>query len=1686
MNTIKIFLADSGRVADMHKDFPLYQGQFNDKLLNIYVPTSILAPHFNVEKYIGKASGVSLPTSAFLYEFVNTHTLTERDPEEGDVIGYIKVQGVSDQEFYIYTYTDGEWTSEQVDSLGTVNSVAGTSVKLAVVATERDGKLYQSKNYYMRYLKTMSCQGVEYALYERKLPKEFTTFVGQGENAPIMVFNVVDVNNKQDTILSVVTSQTCALDVLPSSDLDQDPEEDTGAFDDLWAQVNTNTSDILDKQNKEDNGLNTESKMVVGAINELAGEYTTLNGQIATNAANIASNTGRIAQNERDIADIKAEQLIQNSNINENASDIADLKAIVGTGENYIGNTLGLWNPNSYLELPDIINFINTYVYQTLGRSPEGGDVVFYIQQVVGGTDRNYKFIYSGAISEETEEPIGWTFYEIPPVESASNTDKGVIQGNYKENDTTHKVQVNVINGQIEDVYLVNNSNEHVRLGQFLNGGETVISDMSTQVGTNTQNISIIDGKVGLLQTTQNNILSGTTAVGLASKAEADGLNRNIATTYLTQNAGVTKTQMREYALPRTFNDVSYLTSTGYSDEIPESVSPIYSATSEAVGDTELFSAEKTLANTEFELGSKNSSTNTIYVGASAICNVQFRLTTEIYVNNEWVTASVDLTDNVQFESANEIKKVSFGGTFALLDEVYKLSGGDKFRQTLEVVTSVSQSITFDVYSNETYPSVFYLNTTSQTIQVAQGDLGEVLTLKLTGVYDSVEDTVTFDIPVGFIINNSTLTQFELTLPTVTAPDELTDATKVAFTQDSQDIIALVIPTKADGRTVPTLKDMNSVLADGKLYFTGVFELDNGDIYLYTSITLGGDTDNLVTLDTDQSITGKKTITDTSLDFKQSSASGNASWQIEEDQYGQLAISRTYNNTKSRMAQFNGNSFLPEGNNGNLGSSSKKWQDLYLSRNLTDGTNSIAISDIANNNDILLKPLTLTSTTLTDEQYNLISNYNCILTADFNTLTYAKKGTILTKPFEYNNTLRGMYLTENKIGTYLINMTTKEIGNGAQDIVLYQVANINTGKVDFSNNATITKDSSDRINLNYSNSAKVKVGSAETIIANRIGADSDNSQDIGRSAVRWKDLYLAGNLTDGTDSVAINKIATTDTDQTISGVKTFSAQPVAKSMKFVNNTSSPTGSYFEINNDNGYNAKIRMNGKGLMFTAGSVYPSETSGEDLGASGYKWRNIYLSGNLSDGTNDIAVADIASKNFVNSSIATNTANFIGTFASVSDLEAYSGTVTNNDYAFVVNGVVEDNGGDWATFNDLDAYDKTLLTNFDYAWVVNGSNFDLYRFDIENQEWVLRVQNTTKASVTLNTAYNRYKATVSGATITWLFEYTLNNSSFTAVQWEAINSGANTTNIAQIGTNATNISNLQTDKQNVIDSTHKLSADLVEDGTTNKVFTATEQTKLSGIESGAQVNTVTSVNTQTGAVVLDADDISDSTTTNKFVTANDKSTWNAKQNAIDSSHKLSADLVDDTSTTNKFVTSNDISTWNAKQNALPTTTTAGQVLKSTSTAGTLEWGTVQSGGVTDVKINNVSVVSSGVANLSTNTAYNASTNKIATMSDVPAAVTSVNGLSGGTISSGVTVNGNIEGQYVKGTWLYTSSATDNASWTDVYVNNGGWLYKRSKAGIKTDLGIPSNIVSVQVYNSEADALTASQADPNKLCLY
>ena len=118
-------------------------------------------------------------------------------------------------------------------------------------------------------------------------------------------------------------------------------------------------------------------------------------------------------------------------------------------------------------------------------------------------------------------------------------------------------------------------------------------------------------------------------------------------------------------------------------------------------------------------------------------------------------------------------------------------------------------------------------------------------------------------------------------------------------------------------------------------------------------------------------------------------------------------------------------------------------------------------------------------------------------------------------------------------------------------------------------------------------------------------------------------------------------------------------------------------------------------------------------------------------------------LADKNFVNSSIATNTANFLGTYDAESDLGFASATV--DTWTDPPSSSVEGDVGS-AIATKLSALGKTV-TNNDYVFVsVNQST-------TTDTDW-----------------YWRFKFNGSA----WVYEFTLNNSSFTAAQWAAINSG------------------------------------------------------------------------------------------------------------------------------------------------------------------------------------------------------------------------------------------------------------------------------------------------------------------------
>ena len=711
MNTIKIFLAESGRIADLRKDFPLYQGQYQNKLLNVYVPTSILAPNFSVQ-------------------------------ESGNTIA---------------------------------DYVSSTAVKIGMRTTERNGKIQTSKTYYMRYLKTLTYQNVEYALYERKLPQEFTFYAGQGENAPILVANVVNVNNETTpaTIIEITPSQTCSLDVMPSGYLDTDEPIEATALEEINGRLNAIDEDLAKKQNIQDDTLETTAKTIVGAINENKGKIDTNTQDIETNRQNIATN-----RNDIDF-------LIQNMQMSEE----------------YIGQLRGTTLPSN----SQLTQFVKDNTDPS--REPKSGDVIIFVLEIDGGTDKNYKYFYTA-----TE----WQGYEIPPLETASNGSLGIMKGTYGI--ANYETLVDISGGEILNIYVKDNNNAYRNLREYINTTTTNIAD----------------------------IVSGNTSVGIALRAVADGLGNNIVNTYLTQTAGATKDFVRKYALPREFNDIFYISKDGYSREISTDVAPQFSVETNNIGDFTLFDVIKT-NDCEYELSRKNSADNAIYISASRDCIATFRLSTQARnVGQDWVDLDVELSNPISM-IAGQLQRVDFSSIFTYLGEkVLDLKVGDMLKQTLEVVMQEITPTTFNVYSNETYPSIFNINTLSQVVYHTLGKLGEQPVFELTPSGAITTSGVSLVGSVSAQLYNNVECQVIINIPVTTQGYELfNENMSILGVELGGQSIRLATPYNFESG-VATFKNLQQVahsqdIVNGITYTMKCFiQIDSGD-----NITFLVDEDNV-------------------------------------------------------------------------------------------------------------------------------------------------------------------------------------------------------------------------------------------------------------------------------------------------------------------------------------------------------------------------------------------------------------------------------------------------------------------------------------------------------------------------------------------------------------------------------------------------------------------------------------------------------------------------------------------------------------------------------------------------------------------------------------------------------------------------------------------------------------------------
>ena len=112
MNKITIILKESGTIAELKKNFNIYQNSSQNVLLNILVPKSIIEGKFSAQ----------------------------------------------------YTNQSGQ----------TVENGVYTAVKIGMTYINSNGTIGKSENYYVRYLKEIKSSEGDFFVYERIMPSVFT------------------------------------------------------------------------------------------------------------------------------------------------------------------------------------------------------------------------------------------------------------------------------------------------------------------------------------------------------------------------------------------------------------------------------------------------------------------------------------------------------------------------------------------------------------------------------------------------------------------------------------------------------------------------------------------------------------------------------------------------------------------------------------------------------------------------------------------------------------------------------------------------------------------------------------------------------------------------------------------------------------------------------------------------------------------------------------------------------------------------------------------------------------------------------------------------------------------------------------------------------------------------------------------------------------------------------------------------------------------------------------------------------------------------------------------------------------------------------------------------------------------------------------------------------------------------
>jgi len=175
----------------------------------------------------------------------------------------------------------------------------------------------------------------------------------------------------------------------------------------------------------------------------------------------------------------------------------------------------------------------------------------------------------------------------------------------------------------------------------------------------------------------------------------------------------------------------------------------------------------------------------------------------------------------------------------------------------------------------------------------------------------------------------------------------------------------------------------------------------------------------------------------------------------------------------------------------------------------------------------------------------------------------------------------------------------------------------------------------DQFTIKKDGSPSFLLSSTAAFLKARFAPYIDNTYDLGHSSYKWKDLYLSNALNLGASGILKydSDISSFTSNSHISpavhnnydlgrDAQRWKSVWIANVAHFKNDTG---GIDFEIKPDN-YGAFVLGGAIRILGNNQNVHPVRDNSQTLGLSNYRWKNIYVSDTISDGTNSVNVADL----------------------------------------------------------------------------------------------------------------------------------------------------------------------------------------------------------------------------------------------------------------------------------------------------------------------------------------------------------------------------------------------------------------------------------------------------------------------------